>query len=100
MSDFFAIFSKSIIQNVCKDIFKSSLFPFHLFPEEAGVKYNTVLNWERSRNEQNLYQQKIKENIQEKSIREKRKLIKNEKIASNEMLKFYLEHMKVSEYTI
>ncbi|XP_045463034.1 uncharacterized protein LOC123672787 [Harmonia axyridis] len=64
------------------------------FLQEAGVKYSTIVNWQKSRYEQNHYQQKLKERIQEQSIANKKKLMEDEKIANSEMHKFYVEYMK------
>lgn len=70
-------------------------FDFSNFSEEAAVKYNTLLNWEKSRYEQNLHFQKTKEQSWKQSIEAKNKLMQNEKIANTQLMHFYVEHMKV-----
>lgn len=62
------------------------------------MKYSTIVNWQKSRYEQNHYQQKLKERIQEQAIANKKKLMEDEKVANSEMLKFYVEYMKVRTY--
>ncbi|XP_044764600.1 dynein regulatory complex protein 9-like [Coccinella septempunctata] len=64
------------------------------FLQEAGIKYTTLLNWEKSRYEQNLLLQRNKEERIKESIEHKKKLMREETKANAEMMKFYVEHMK------
>ncbi|KAL3275299.1 hypothetical protein HHI36_020066 [Cryptolaemus montrouzieri] len=65
---------------------------FEAYLQESGVIYNTVLDWEESRIEQNLYLQNMKENISTQMVKAKKNSTDDEKVAHLEMIHFYQEH--------